>query len=249
MPASAGTSVIPAPLRFFLVAAAAAVIVAANGPGRAEEPPAEPQARIIVVGIGQVSAAPDYADIRCGVTAKAKTAKDATEANSKAMSAIEATLRAAGVEQKDIQTSRFSLQPVYAPPQPNTEPRLTGFSVSNQFSVTIRNIDQVGDILDRLIAAGATDIGGVAFRYSDRSKLLDQAREAAIADARRQAEVYARAAGVRLGAIVFISEESSRPVLFAPQGALHAAGAPAVPIAIGEDTLSAQVTVGFDLAH
>jgi len=231
-----------------LIAGAAAGLVAPTAPARAQQPPTEPQARIIVIGTGKVSAAPDYADIGCGVTAKAKTAKEATDANSKAMSAIGATLRSAGVEQKDIQTSRFSLQPLYAPPQPNTEPRLTGFSVSNQFNVTIRKLDQVGDILDRLIAAGATDIGGVEFRHSDPAKLLDQARTAAIADARRQAEVYARAAGASLGAIVLISEDSNRPVLFSP-GALRAAAAPAVPIAIGEDTLTVTATVGFDFAH
>ncbi len=143
--------------------------------------------------------APDYADIDCGVTTKAKTAKDATDANSRAMAAVAAALHGAGIEQKDIQTTRFSLQPVYAPPQPNTEPKLTGFSVSNQFRVTIRQIGNVGDILDRLIAAGATDVGSVEFLHSDTSKALDQARTAAIADAKRKAELYAQAAGLTLG--------------------------------------------------
>ena len=104
-----------------------------------------------------------------------------------------AALRDSGIEQKDIQTSHFSVQPVYAPAQPNTEPRLSGFSVSNQLSVTIHQIAAVGPILDRLIAAGANDLGGVEFLHSDLSKALDRAREAAVADARRKAELYARA--------------------------------------------------------
>ena len=117
-------------------------------PALAQQAAAEPPARVIVIGDGSVSVAPDYADIDCGVTTKAKTAKDATGANSRAMAAVAAALHGAGIEQKDIQTTRFSLQPVYAPPQPNTEPKLTGFSVSNQFRVTIRQIGNVGDILD-----------------------------------------------------------------------------------------------------
>ncbi len=162
------------------------------------------------------------------------------------MAAITAALWDSGIAQKDIQTSRFSVQPVYAPPQPNTEPKLSGFSVSNQLSVTIRQIAAVGTVLDRLIAAGATDLGGVEFLHSDLSKALDQAREAAVADARRKAELYARAAGLELGRVAWITEEPS----FAPTAtmkALRAAGAMVapVPIAGGEDTLRVQITIGF----
>ena len=234
--------------RLCVAAWLAAAVFAAAPRARADTPAVQPTARIVVIGSGKVSAPPDYADVTCGVVSKAKTAKEATDTNSKTMNAIVAALRDAGIDRKDIQTAGFSLQPVYAPPQPNTEPRLTGFSVSNQFRVTIRDIQQVGGVLDRLIAAGATDVGNVAFEHGDPAKLLDQARAAAIADARRQAEVYARAAGLTLGAVVFISEDSNAPVLFAPRMALRAAAAPAIPIAIGEDSLTAQVTVGFDVA-
>ncbi len=243
----AKTSRIASPL--YPIACVAALIFAAAVPARAQQPPAEPPARIIVTGDGSVPVAPDYADIGCGVTTKAKTAKEATDANSKAMAAVAAALHGAGIEQKDIQTTRFSLQPVYAPPQPNTEPKLTGFSVSNQFRVTIGQIANVGDILDRLIAAGATDVGSVEFLHSDTSKTLDQARTAAIADARRKAEIYAQAAGLSLGGIGWITEDSgyTPPVLFGAMRAVPAMAA--VPIAAGEDTLRVRVTVGFDVAH
>jgi len=226
----------------------AVLISAAAIPARAQQPPAEPPARIIVIGDGSISVAPDYADIGCGVTTKAKTAKEATDANSKAMAAVAAALHGAGIEQKDIQTTRFSLQPVYAPPQPNTEPKLTGFSVSNQFQVTIRQIGNVGDILDRLIAAGATDVGSVEFLHSYASKALDQARTAAIADAKRKAQLYAQAAGLTLGGVGWITEDFgyTPPMPFA---AMRAAPAMvAVPIAAGEDTLRVRVTVGFGIA-
>ena len=234
---------------FLLLIATVATSGLATANARADEPPAQPVARIVVIGSGEVSAAPDYAAVDCGVVTKAKTAKQATDANSTAMSAVAAALRDAGVAPKDIQTAQFSLQPVYAPPQPNTEPMLTGFSVSNQFRVTIRQIGNVGDILDRLIGAGATDVGSVQFGHSDPSKLLDQARAAAIADARRRADVYAQAAGVHLGPILFISDDPGRTAVFSPQATFRAAAAPAIPIATGEDRLTAQVTAGFDITR
>ncbi|MGB7099200.1 MAG: SIMPL domain-containing protein [Xanthobacteraceae bacterium] len=200
---------------------------------------------MIVSGEGSVTVQPDYAQIRTGVTTRAKTVKEATDANAKLMATITAALWDSGIARKDIQTSHFSVQPVYAPPQPNTEPQLSGFSVSNQLSVAIRQIATVGTVLDRLIAAGATDLGGVEFLHSDLSKALDQAREAAVADARRKAELYARAAGLELGGVARITEDPS----FAPTStmkALRAAGAMAapVPIAGGEDTLRVQITAG-----
>jgi len=224
----------------------AAVIFVCVTQVQAQQSPSRPEARVIVNGEGSVTVQPDYAQIRTGVTTRAKTVKEATEANTKLMGAITAALRDLGIEQKDIQTSHFSVQPVYAPPQPNAEPKLSGFSVSNQLSVTIRQIATVGAILDRVIAAGATDVGGVEFLHSDLSKALDHAREAAVADARRKAELYARAAGLELGRVVWITEDPS----YAPPGqmkAMRAAGglAAAVPIAAGEDTLRVQITVGF----
>jgi uncharacterized protein YggE len=190
--------------------------------------------------------APDYAQIRSGVTTRAKTVKEATDANSKLMAAVTAALLESGIAQKDIQTSRFSIQPVYAPQEPRTEPKLAGYSVSNQVSVTIRQIGKVGEILDRLVTAGATDAGNIAFLVSDPSKALDQAREAAIADARRKAEVYARASGLRLGRVEWITEDTGS----APPVPARVLAAPApVPIASGEDTLRVRITVGFDIAR
>jgi len=217
-------------------------------PAQAQQPQSPPQARVIVIGEGSVSVPPDYAQIGAGVTTKAKTAKEATDANSKLMTAITAALMSAGIEQKDIQTSRFSVQPVYTSPQPNTEPKLSGFSVSNQVSVTIRQIANVGEILDRLIATEVTDVGDVEFLHSDTSKALDQAREAAVADARRKAELYARVAGLSLGGVAWITEDSG----YAPpvaMGAMRAFGGmpPPPPISGGEDTLQVRITVGFDI--
>jgi uncharacterized protein len=210
--------------------------------------PTVPPARIIVSGEGIVTVPPDYAEIMSGVTTKATSAKEATDANSKQMAAINAALQNAGVEQRDIQTVRFSVQPVYGPPQPNSSPKVVAYSATNQLGVKIRQISKVGDILDALIAAGATDAGSVQFLHSDPSKALDQARQAAMTDARRKAELYAQAAGQKLGGVAWIAEE---PVAVSPSpGIVRAyAAPPSVPIAAGEDTLQVRITVGFEFAR
>jgi uncharacterized protein YggE len=216
-------------------------------------PEAAARARIVVVGEGSVTVAPDYARIRSGVTTDAKAARQASDANAKLMSAVIQALLDFGIARKDIQTAQFSIAPIYSSQSKvsgTAESKLSGYRVSNQVNVTIRQIAQVGDVLDRLIEAGATDAGNVAFLVSDREKALDQAREAAIANARRKAELYARASGLALGRVVWITE-SSEFEPFAPMVGRAKLAAPAqhVPIESGEDTITAQVTVGFDIAQ
>jgi len=233
----------------FMGTALLAYVIVAAMPAQAQQPPALPPARVIVGGDGSVTVPPDSAEITSGVTTTAKTAKEATDANSKQMAAVNAALQNAGVAQNDIQTSRFSVAPVYGPPQQNSAPKLTGYSVSNQLSIRIRQLPKVGEILDSLIAAGATDAGSVQFLHSDTSKALDQARQAAVADARRKAEIYAQAAGLTLGSVAWITEEPAYAPP-SPMGGVRmfSAGAP-VPIAAGEDTLRVRITVGFEIAH
>jgi uncharacterized protein len=115
--------------------------------------------------------------------------------------------------------------------------------------VTIHQISQVSDILDGLVKAGATNVGNVMFLFSGQEKALDQARAAAVANARHKAELYAQASGVNLGRVAWITESSD----FAPvvgSGTIERAKmAPSPPIETGEDTLTARVTVGFDIAQ
>jgi len=224
----------------------AVALLLSGGPVLAQRSQQTPEARIVVTGEGSVSVAPDHAEVRIGVTTRTRTVKEGVDTNSRTMAAIMAALRDAGVADKDIQTARFSIQPVYASEVSRNEPKLSGYSVANHVNVTIRDIGKVGDLLDRVVAAGANDIGNVAFLVSDVSKALDRAREAAIADARRKAEVYAQASGVQLGRVEWITEDGGvgRPV---PMMARTAA-AP-VPIATGEDTLRVRVSVGFDMAR
>jgi len=239
-----------APRRFLTGAAMAAVAIFIAPCAQAQQSAAQPEARVIVVGEGSVHVAPDYAQIRGGVTTKGKTVKEATDANSKLMAAVTAALLNAGIAQADIQTAQFSIQPVYAPPQPPNESRLAGYSVSNQLTVTVRVLGKVSEILDRMVDAGVTDIGNVSFLHSDPAKALDQAREAAVADARRKAELYAHASGFTLGRVAWLTEGSgAMPPGPMPMFRAQASMAAPVPIAPGEDTLRVQITVGFDIAN
>jgi uncharacterized protein YggE len=231
-------------------AALAAAVVLAIVPAHAQQPQSPAEARVVVTGEGSVSVPPDHATIGGGVTTRAKTAKEAADANAKLMATVMAALLDAGIAQKDIKTTQFSIQPVYAAPEPRAEPKLTGYGVSNQVNVSIREIAKTGEILDRLVTAGATDVGSIVFSVADPAAALDRAREAAVADARRKAELYARAAGLPLGRVAWITEDLGYEPLV-PMGALHAAAAraKATPISTGEDTLHARITVGFDIAR
>src|SRR5262245_64618288 len=198
---------------------------------------------VTVTGEATVAVAPDTAMIRIGVTSQDKTAREAREINAKQMTAVLSAIKDAGIAERDIQTSRLSLQPQYDPNKAGTA-RLTGFQATNQVTVRIREIDTLSAVLDRAIAAGANEMSGIEFVVSEQSKLLDQARDDAIADARRKAELYARAAVAKLGHVVSISEEGPTPPQPRPMQAMRAG---AVPVAPGEQTLRAIVSVSYEL--
>src|SRR4051794_14716558 len=152
---------------------------------------------ISVTGEATVSVPPDQAQIDGGVTSEAKTAREASETNNAAMGKVLLALKGAGVEEKDYQTSRLSLQPQY-PPNPNRAGPavISGYRASNRVTIKLRDVTKVASMIDVLVAAGANEIGGIHFMVSQASKVLDEAREQAIADARRKAQIYAKAAGV-----------------------------------------------------
>jgi hypothetical protein len=231
----------------------AAMLSVAAAQAQTAEPRSPAQARIVVVGEGSVAAAPDYARIRSGVTSEAKTVKQASDSNAKLMTNVIAALADAGIAKKDIQTSQFSIEPIYTSQSKlsgSVESKLSRYRVSNQVNVTIHQISQVGEILDRLVNAGATDASNVAFLISDREKALDQAREAAIANARHTADLFAHAVGVTLGRVASITEGSDFAPMSETDGRLkQVSPAPAQPIEAGEVTITARVTVGFDIAQ
>ena len=230
------------PASFALVVTAALVLVT---PALAES---DVSPAISVTGEGTVSVPPDLAQIDAGVASDAKTAREASEANNAAMGKVLLALKGAGIEEKDYQTSRLSLQPQLAvrntvsSVQPGPA-QIVGYRASNRVSIKLRDITKVASVIDVLVGAGANEIGGINFVVSQASKVLDDAREKALADARRKAEIYARAAGVTLGEPLAISEAGSPGPMF--RGRMAAPMAAATPVAQGEETLSVSVNVSW----
>jgi len=200
---------------------------------------------LTVTGHGEVRSAPDIVLLTAGVTANAATAATALDANSTHMKMVFAALRKLGIPDKNVQTLNFTVTPQYA--NSNNEPaRLTGYQVSNEVSVRLEDIAKLGSLLDTLVGAGANQMNGIRFDISDPAPLLEKARAQAIADARVQAETYAKAASVMLGPILSISQAGGemRPLRMA---APMVFAAKAVPVAAGEESVSADVTVVWEI--
>jgi uncharacterized protein YggE len=199
---------------------------------------------ISVTGEANVSVAPDQALIEGGVTSDAKTAREASDANNAAMGKVLLALKGAGIDEKDYQTSRLSLQPQFATPSKASERAgIVSFRASNRVTVKVRDVTKVANVIDVLVGAGANEIGGINFTVTQASKVLDEAREKAIADARRKAEIYAKAAGVTLGEPISISEEGAPVPLY--RGKVASPMAAGAPVAQGEETLSVTVSVSW----
>lgn len=226
---------------FPLVAALTSLAFAAL-PASAQNPPPA----ISVSGEANVSVAPDLAQVEGGVTSEARTAREASDANNAAMGKVLLALKGAGLDEKDYQTSRLALQPQYAQTGPNRSgpPQITGYRASNRVIIKVRDIAKVANVIDTLVTAGANEIGGINFIVTQASKALDEARTKAVADARRKAEIYAKAAGVTLGDPISIIEEGAAPppVFRGKLAAPMAANAP-TPVAPGEELLSITVNV------
>ncbi|WP_375414872.1 SIMPL domain-containing protein [uncultured Bradyrhizobium sp.] len=201
-----------------------------------------PLATISVSGEASVSVPPDLVQIEGGVTTEARTAREASDANNAAMGKVLLALKGAGIDEKDFRTSRLSLQPQYAPNR-NGPNAVVGYRAGNRVIINLHDVSKVAGTVDILVGAGANDIGGISFLVSAASKLLDDAREQAIADARRKAEIYAKAAGVTLGSPVSISEEGAPGP--APFRKMSAGVAASTPVAPGEETLQVTVSVSW----
>jgi uncharacterized protein len=214
-------------------------------------------ALLTVSADGRSDRTPDLALFNAGVTTQGKTAAEALAANSTAMTRVMAAVKRAGVADRDIQTSNLSVNPIYAEPRRlpdgSMEQRtreIVGYQVSNSVSVRQRKLGDYGKVIDALVTAGANEVSGPNFMLDQPDSALDEARTKAMAKARARADLYARAAGLRVLRIVSISESGGysppRPVMYRMDAA--EAAAPPPPIAAGEVSLEANVTVQFELA-
>lgn len=188
-------------------------------------------------GVAIVRSSPDEALVTLGVRTDAATAQGAMEENARKMSAVIGALLDAGLEEGDLATAYLSLYPRWN----DSGTDVVGFTAENQVTVTVHDLDRVGAIIDRGVAAGANVASGITFRVSDQSDAAERALTEAVADARRKAELLAAAAGAELGPVVSITEVASgiQPPVFYAEGAVAAdAVTPVLP-----PTLESQVSV------
>ena len=233
-------------------------------------PPIEAGHSLLTINAeGRSLRTPDLAVFTAGVTTQGKNAGEALGENARAMTRVIAELKRAGIAERDIQTSNLSINPIYSnperdamliartsgqpyvplPPESQVQ-KIIGYSVSNNVSVRQRRLGDYGRVIDTLVTAGANQVNGPAFQMDDPDPALDEARLAAMKTARTRAELYARAAGLRVVRIVSISESGGYyappPAVFARAEAMSAP--PPSPIQAGELQMTATVTVLFDLA-
>ena len=218
------------------------VSIAASAAATAQR--SEPRGpHVSVTGEATVSQAPDLAILQAGVTSQEKTARQAMTASGQLMKSVLAALKQAGIADADIQTSRLRLEPIREQ-RGNNPAAIVAVEASSLVAVQVRDVEKAADILDRMISAGANLVTGISFTISAPSRLLDQARVEAMADARRKAEIYAKAAGLALGPAISIAESYvARPV----RAMMAREAAAAMPVAAGEEKLTLTVNVSYEL--
>ena len=199
---------------------------------------------ISVSGVGEVQAVPDMAIVSAGVATDGSTARTALSANNAAIARVVQAVRDAGVDARDVQTARVNVSPVYSQPR-GEAPRISGHRASNTVTVRLRDLPKLGAMLDGLVAAGANQLHGVRFTFAEPDRLLDEARKKAVAEARRKAELFAAASGVRVGAVLSIEEGEGAVPMPRPIAMAARAEAVGVPIEAGEIELRASVRVVF----
>lgn len=227
-----------------------AFLIGACGPTTINQAAPPPARSLNVNGTGQVYLTPDIAYIYVGVHTEGATASEAVAANTAETQKVIAALKEAGVEAKDIKTTNFSIWPntQYSP-----EGQQIGvvYVVDNSVYVTVRNLDDLGDLLDAAVSAGANSINSIQFDVADKSQAIKQARDAALENARTQAQELAAAAGVKLGEIQSIGfyDTSAAPYVdtFGGKGVGGGMEAAAVPIQPGQLTLTVTVSLTYEI--
>jgi uncharacterized protein YggE len=200
---------------------------------------------VSVSATGSVAAEPDIAHVTAGVVAEADTAKEAIARNSAAMAKVVAALKSAGIAPKDLQTTSLNVEPRYTQAKDGKAATISGYRVSNQVRLTARDVKKLGEVLDQVIAAGANQVNRISFEVANAESVKDEARKQAMANARRRAELYVAAAGVKLGPVLRISEgagDVSPRESIAPR-----AMAASIPIEAGTRVLEVEVHVTYAL--
>lgn len=202
-------------------------------------------ATVTVSGVGIATAPPDMAEITTGVVTRAATAAQALAQNSQAMERLLQGLGGLGIAARDIQTTNVSVSPQRRPAREGQPTDILAYEVVNQVHVKVRDLPSLGRVLDQQVSQGANSIYGIRFGLIDPAPLLDEARKRAMADARRRAELYAAAAGLKVGRVVSVQEAGAAAPR--PEMGARATMSAAVPVAAGEQEIQASISVTYAL--
>ncbi len=207
---------------------------------------------ITVSGEGKVSAAPDIAEMSFGVTTGVKsTSKEASAAIAESMNKVVAAAKAQGIDEKDIRTESFYLNPSYD--WNDGRQRLRGYEATQSLRVKVRDLDKVGDVLTAVTDAGANQAGGVEFTLEHPTDKETEARTQAIADAKKKAEALAEQLGETLGDVQSFNENGGgyypRPMMMAKTEDYAVAGeaAPSMAMPAGEEDITVNVSITYEL--
>lgn len=257
-----------------LLFAASATALHAQQPTTTPEVTLGPNSAILsLTAEGQSRRASDIAMFSAGVVTQAQTASAAISENSSKMDAVIAALKRAGIADRDIQTSAINLSPVYSnperdaqilarqsgrpyiPPPPEQQARrIIGYEARNTVQVRVRNLANMGRVIDTLVSVGANEVNGPNFTLEEQQAALDEARVEAVTQGRQRAELYARAAGMRVARILSINEGGGyHPVqqifVTGSRAAAPAPPPPPTPVQPGELTLGVNVSMQFELVR
>lgn len=205
---------------------------------------------ITMDGRGSVTVTPDMAVLSASVVTSGAEAAEALSGNSAAIGKVIEAIKAEGIAAKDIQTRGFGIYPRYDQSKAGeAQPGIIGYEVRNGVEVKVRDLGKLGGLLSLVVDSGANAVDGIRFEVADPAEKLDEARAAAVKAARHKAEIFANAAGVELGEILSIAEtgvDMPRPVMMRAEGMMMAKSGP-VPMEAGEETVSADVTIRWQL--
>ena len=212
---------------------------------------AEPiQPRIVVTGEGEASVAPDMALLSLSVMREASSAREALDANNAAMTAVTEAIRLFGIADRDLQTAGLQIMPRYDytnKPDGTQEAKLVAYQVTNTLSVRVRDLVKTGEILDKAVSLGVNQGGNITFANDDPSASITEARRKAVAEATAKANTLADAAGVKLGRVVEISDQSFAAQPMPMEAKSFDRVMAAVPIQAGENSYRVQVNMIFEL--
>lgn len=231
-----------------MMALGLAAAIALPAAAFAAETPMQP--RIVVTGEGEATVAPDMALLSLSVMREAATAREALDANNAAMAEVTDAIKLSGVADRDLQTANLQIMPRYNynnKPDGSQEAELVAYQVTNTLSVRVRDLAKTGDIIDKAVSLGVNQGGNIVFTNDDPSAIITQARKRAVEEATAKANTLAEAAGVTLGRILEISDQSfgAQPMPFEAKAFDRALSA--VPIQAGENAYRVQVNMTFEL--